>query len=222
MLKATDDAGNVLPEFEKVLDIDIKAAAEEITGKTLDQNLLSVVFDYEGNLWFATGGFRIYPERKQQGAMGYISREAIVFIISLFPILELRGGILASSLLDVTMWKGILISAVGNILPIPFILFFIKKIFTAMKKTKLLRPLVEKMENKAMKKRDQIEKYEFWGLVLFVGIPLPGTGAWTGALVASLIDMDIKKAFKAILLGICLAAVIMTLISYGVLGHIIR
>ena len=105
----------------------------------------------------------------------HISREAIVFIISLFPILELRGGILASSLLDVTMWKGILISAVGNILPIPFILFFIKKIFTAMKKTKLLRPLVEKMENKAMKKRDQIEKYEFWGLVLFVGIPLPGT-----------------------------------------------
>ena len=81
----------------------------------------------------------------------HISREAIVFIISLFPILELRGGILASSLLDVTMWKGILISAVGNILPIPFILFFIKKIFTAMKKTKLLRPLVEKMENKAMK-----------------------------------------------------------------------
>ena len=98
----------------------------------------------------------------------------------------------------------------------------IKKIFTAMKKTKLLRPLVEKMENKAMKKRDQIEKYEVGGLVLFVGIPLPGTGAWTGALVASLIDMDIKKAFKAILLGICLAAVIMTLISYGVLGHIIR
>ena len=91
-----------------------------------------------------------------------------------------------------------------------------------MKKAKLFRPLVEKMENKAMKKRDQIEKYEFWGLVLFVGIPLPGTGAWTGALVASLIDMDIKKAFKAILVGICLAAVIMTLISYGVLGHIIK
>lgn len=81
MLKATDGAGNVLPEFEKVLDIDIKAAAEEITGKTLDQNLLSVVFDYEGNLWFATGGFRIYPERKQQGAMGYISRAAIDAIL---------------------------------------------------------------------------------------------------------------------------------------------
>lgn len=152
----------------------------------------------------------------------HISREAVVFIISLFPILELRGGILASSLLEVTMWKGILISAIGNLIPIPFILFFIKKIFSMLKKTKLFRPLVEKLEKKAMNKRDQVEKYEFWGLALFVGIPLPGTGAWTGALVASLIDMDIKKAFKAILVGICIAAVIMTLISYGVLGFFLK
>ena len=82
MLKATDEDGNVLPEFEKVLDIDIKAAAEAALGKTLDQNLLAVVFDYEGNLWFATGGFRIYPDRKQQGAMGYISRAAIDAILN--------------------------------------------------------------------------------------------------------------------------------------------
>ena len=82
MLKATDEDGNVLPEFEKVLDIDIKAAAEAALGKTLDQNLLAVVFDYEGNLWFATGGFRIYPDRKQQGAMGYISRTAIDAILN--------------------------------------------------------------------------------------------------------------------------------------------
>ena len=82
MLKATDEDGNVLPEFEKVLDIDIKAAAEKALGKTLDQNLLAVVFDYEGNLWFATGGFRIYPDRKQQGAMGYISRTAIDAILN--------------------------------------------------------------------------------------------------------------------------------------------
>ena len=82
MLKATDEEGNVLPEFEKVLDIDIKAAAEAALGKTLDQNLLAVVFDYEGNLWFATGGFRIYPDRKQQGAMGYISRTAIDAILN--------------------------------------------------------------------------------------------------------------------------------------------
>lgn len=82
MLKATDEEGNVLPEFEKVLDIDIKAAAEAALGKTLDQNLLSVVFDYEGNLWFATGGFRIYPDRKQQGTLGYISRTAIDAILN--------------------------------------------------------------------------------------------------------------------------------------------
>ena len=82
MLKTTDDEGNVLPEFEKVLDIDIKAAAEAILGKTLDQSLLSVVFDYDGNLWFATGGFRIYPDRGQQGAIGYISRSAIDAILN--------------------------------------------------------------------------------------------------------------------------------------------
>ena len=82
MLKATDEEGNVLPEFEKVLDIDIKAAAEKALGKTLDQNLLSVVFDYDGNLWFATGGFRIYPDRKQQGTFGYISRSAIDAILN--------------------------------------------------------------------------------------------------------------------------------------------
>ena len=82
MLKTTDESGNVLPEFQKVLDVDIKAVAEAALGKTLDQKLLSVVFDYEGNLWFATGGFRIYPERKQQGAVGYISREAIDAILN--------------------------------------------------------------------------------------------------------------------------------------------
>ena len=82
MLKAADEEGNVLPEFEKVLDIDIKAAAEAALGKTLDQNLLSVVFDYEGNLWFATGGFRIYPDRKQQGTFGYVSRAAIDKILN--------------------------------------------------------------------------------------------------------------------------------------------
>ena len=82
MLRATDEAGNVLPEFEKVLDIDIKAAAETALGKALGQNLLSVVFDYEGNLWFATGGFRIYPQRAQQGVMGYIARSAIDAILN--------------------------------------------------------------------------------------------------------------------------------------------
>ena len=152
----------------------------------------------------------------------YISEKAVVFLISMMPLLELRGGLLASSLLKVSAVQAIPICIIGNILPIPFILLFIKKIFQWMKKIKCFRGLIEKLENRAMGRSEKIQQYEFWGLVLFVGIPLPGTGAWTGALVASLIDMDIKKAFKAILLGICLAAVIMTLISYGVLGHIIR
>lgn len=110
MLRATDEDGNVLPEFEKVLDIDIKAAAEKVLGKTLEQNLLSVVFDYDGNLWFATGGFRIYPEREQLGAVGYISRSAIndildgketdlekaVFVYELTPGEGAENGIAAS------------------------------------------------------------------------------------------------------------------------------
>ncbi len=152
----------------------------------------------------------------------HVSREVMVFIISLFPILELRGGILAASLLDITMWKGILISAIGNFIPIPFILLFIKKIFAFLRRFRLFRPLVDRLESRAMKKRGQVEKYEFWGLVLFVGIPLPVTGAWTGSLVAALLNMDVKKAILAELLGICMAAVIMTVISYGIIGSIIR
>ena len=153
---------------------------------------------------------------------GHVSREMIVFIISMVPILELRGGLLAASVLNINITRALWICIIGNIIPVPFILLLITPIFNWLKQTKTFRPMVEKMEARALSKREQVEKYEFWGLVLFVGIPLPGTGAWTGALVASLIDMDIKKAFKAILIGICLAAVIMTLISYGVLGHIIR
>ncbi len=152
----------------------------------------------------------------------YISRELVVFVISLFPILELRGGILAASLLDVPMWKGILISAVGNFIPIPFILVFIKKIFAWMRKFSIFRPIVEKMERRAMRRKGQIEKYEFIGLLFFVGIPLPMTGAWTGSLIAALLDMDVKRAIKAELCGICMAAFIMTVLSYGVIGSILR
>ena len=122
----------------------------------------------------------------------HISREMIIFIISMIPILELRGGLLAASLLKVSAAKAIPICIVGNIIPIPFILLFIKQIFKLLKKTKVFHNLIVKMENRAMGKSDQIKKYEFWGLVLFVGIPLPGTGAWTGSLIASLLDVDIK------------------------------
>lgn len=149
-----------------------------------------------------------------QNLAPYISEQAVIFIISLLPILELRGGLIAAALLKISMVQAIPICIIGNILPIPFILLFIKQIFKWLKKTKIFRPLIEKLENSAMGRSDKIKKGEFWGLVLFVGIPLPGTGAWTGALIASLLDIDIKKSSLAILLGIALATVIMCIVTY--------
>lgn len=151
---------------------------------------------------------------------GKAGKELTVFIISMVPILELRGGLLAASpaLLNVDMWRAIPLCMIGNILPVPFILLLITPIFNWLRGTKLFRPLVEKLEKRALSKSDQIEKYEFWGLLLFVGIPLPGTGAWTGALIASLLGVKLKKSFPAIALGVLMAACIMTVLSYGVLG----
>ncbi|MCB7305359.1 small multi-drug export protein [Bariatricus massiliensis] len=153
---------------------------------------------------------------------GKAAKEVIIFIISMVPILELRGGLLAAgpAFLDIPTWRAIPICLIGNLIPIPFILWLIRPIFKWLRKTKLFRPLVEKLEEKAMSKSDKIEKYEFLGLVLFVGIPLPGTGAWTGALIASLLDIDWKKAFLAIVLGVCLASAIMYFVSYVLIGGI--
>ena len=148
----------------------------------------------------------------------FISPEGAVFIISMIPILELRGGLLAASLLKISAAKALPICIVGNILPIPFILILIRHVLECMKKVPCFRGIALWLERKAMSKKGQIEKYEFWGLMLFVGIPLPGTGAWTGALVASLLHMKFGKAFGAILVGIALATVIMSILSYGVLG----
>ena len=139
----------------------------------------------------------------------------------MIPILELRGGLIVSKLLEVPITTAIPLCIIGNIIPIPFILLFIKQIFKWMKKIRLFRGLVEKLEQKAMGKSDNIKKYEFWGLVLFVGIPLPGTGAWTGSLIAALLDIDFKKAVLAELLGIAIATVIMSIFSYGLLGALL-
>ncbi|MCI9390044.1 MAG: small multi-drug export protein [Lachnospiraceae bacterium] len=151
----------------------------------------------------------------------YISEQAVVFLISMFPILELRGGLLAASLLKVSAVQAIPICVIGNIIPIPFILLFIRQIFKWLKKVRIFRPIIVKLEEKAMGKSDQIRKYEFWGLVAFVGIPLPGTGAWTGALIASLLGVDIKKSSAAILLGIAVATVIMYIFSYVIVGNVV-
>ncbi|MBQ7371628.1 MAG: small multi-drug export protein [Blautia sp.] len=144
----------------------------------------------------------------------YISAEAVIFLISMIPILELRGGLIAAALLKVEAIRAIPICIIGNIIPIPFILLFIRQIFKLLKKTNVFRGLVEKLEARAMGKSDRIKKYEFWGLLLFVGIPLPGTGAWTGSLIASLLEIDIKKSSLAILCGIIMASAIMYTVSY--------
>jgi len=151
----------------------------------------------------------------------YVSREAVVFLISMIPILELRGGLIVASLLQVPIIKAIPYCIIGNIIPIPFILLFIRQVFKWLKKIRLFRGIIEKLEERAMGKSDNIRRYEFWGLVLFVGIPLPGTGAWTGSLIAALLEVDFKKAVLAELLGIVMATVIMSFLSYGLLGALL-
>lgn len=147
----------------------------------------------------------------------YVPAEVVTFIVSLLPLLECRGGIIVGRLLDLPLLTTIVVSVIGNILPIPFILLFIKKIFAWLRPTKLMGPIVQKLENKAMNKSDALDKGEFIGLLLFVGIPLPGTGAWTGSLIASLLGVDTKKASIAILIGIAMATTIVSLIMYGIL-----
>ena len=145
-------------------------------------------------------------------------KELIVFIISILPILELRGGLIAASLLNVSPLTGYIVSIIGNTLPVPFILLFINKILDWMGKSKIkwMNKLSKWLDKKARKHKDSIEKYGYLGLTLFVGVPLPGTGAWTGCLAASVLNMDKKKSFISIM-----ASIIMMLISYGLLKRIV-
>jgi len=151
----------------------------------------------------------------------YVSAKMVVFIVSLMPILECRGGLIVAKLLGVDLLEAIPICVIGNLLPIPFILLFIEKIFKWMKQFAIFRPLVERLEQRGMARSKALENGEFVALMLFVGIPLPGTGGWTGSLAAALLDMDIKKASLAILLGVFIATVIMSIVSYGLLGYFI-
>ena len=149
-------------------------------------------------------------------------REIVVFIISLLPLLELRGGILAASILKLSPIPGYIISIIGNVIPIPFILLLINKILSWMRNNKFFKGVANWLFEKVEKHKGQIEKFGYFGLVLFVGIPLPGTGAWTGSLIASVLEMDRKKSFTAIMIGIVMASVIMMIISYGVVARLIN
>ena len=152
---------------------------------------------------------------------GTIPSQLIVFIVSMIPILELRGSILAAGFMDVSFLETYVVAVLGNLLPIPFILMFIKKILEWMKSTKAFSRIANAIEKKALSKREQIDKYGYFGLFLFVAIPLPGTGAWTGALLAVLLGMKNKKAFIPIALGVMAAGLVMSLLAFGIIQKIV-
>lgn len=146
----------------------------------------------------------------------WLSPEVIIFLISLLPVLELRGGLIAAALLGVDWTVAFPICVIGNMLPIPFILLFIRKIFDFIKKTNFLwmAKIVEKLDEKATKKSKGVETASFWGLFAFVAIPLPGTGGWTGALVANVLNIKTARASWIIALGIITAGIITSTITY--------
>ncbi len=145
-----------------------------------------------------------------------IPPQLVAFAISLFPVFELRGGMIAARLLEIPFLQAFIICFIGNMIPIPFILLFIRKIFAWMRKFKAFAKIVDKMEERSEKKKGTIQKYKEWGLLLFVAIPLPGTGGWTGALIAALMDLRFKKCLPIITLGVFIAGLIMSLITYGI------
>lgn len=140
----------------------------------------------------------------------------LTFLISMVPIVELRGALPVATGAGLDWKIAIPVAILGNMLPVPFIIVFIKKIFALMRNASArLDKIVVRLENKAFNKRDVIDKYGPWGLWIFVAIPLPGTGAWTGALIAAMLDIPLKKAFPAIAAGVVTAGVIVAFVSYG-------
>lgn len=151
-----------------------------------------------------------------------VGKELCVFFCSMLPVIELRGAIPLACGLGLPWWQAYLISVVGNLLPVPFILLLINAVikWMASSKVKLFNKIANFLLTKVEKKRERIEKYSFWGLCIFVAIPLPMTGAWTGSLVAAVIGMKPWKAFLSALLGVILAGAIVTLIVYGGIGFL--
>lgn len=141
-----------------------------------------------------------------------------VILLSMIPVAELRLAIpLAITQYGLPPLEAFLFGCIGNLIPVPFIVLFIRKIFKWLKKFRAFRGIVEKIEERGNSKRETVEKYKFWGLFIFVAIPLPGTGAWTGALIAGLMDMRLKKALPSITLGVVTAGIIVTFMTTGVL-----
>lgn len=140
----------------------------------------------------------------------------MTILVSMLPIIELRGGIPYGVVAGLSVKSALMCALIGNVIPVPFLIIFTTKVFSWLrKKSEKLNAFVTRMENKALSKKDVIDKYEFLGLVILVAIPLPGTGAWTGCLVAAVLEMDWKKAFLAVCLGVVIAGLIVSFITYG-------
>ena len=140
----------------------------------------------------------------------------LTFLVAMVPVVELRGAIPFGVVHGLNLWTAIIASVLGNLVPVPFIILFIRRIFAWMRAhMPKLDGLVTRMEKKAEKNRAAVEKYAFWGLAILVAIPLPGTGAWTGALVAAMMEMRLKRAFPAIVIGVVIAGVIVSIVTYG-------
>ena len=144
-----------------------------------------------------------------------------IFLISLLPVIELRGSIPVGYYQGLPWYTNMITSIIGNLLPVPFILLFVVKVFEFMKKRNIMVGFIEKIEKRAMSRSESIANKEFIGLMLFVAIPLPGTGAWTGALIAALLQFNRKKSFMYICIGVLIAASLVTLGVYGVIGSFI-
>lgn len=143
------------------------------------------------------------------------------FLWSMVPVIELRGAIPIGTALGIDLWLAIVVSIFGNMVPVPFIIVFIRRIFEWMRhKSNKLDKIVAAMENKAEKNRAVVDRYKFWGLVILVAIPLPGTGAWTGALVAAMMEMRLKDAVPAIFLGVIIAGVIVAAVTGGIFAFL--
>lgn len=149
----------------------------------------------------------------QETAFGHY---LITFFISMLPVLELRGGIPAGVSMGLEPWKAMLVSIAGNMVPVPFIILFIRKIFKWLRhKSMRLERLVSRLESRAAGKWEKVHRFELIGLFILVAIPLPGTGAWTGALIAALMDLQIRRAFPAITAGVVVAGILITGLTYG-------
>lgn len=155
---------------------------------------------------------RLWMEQNFFGELLYTA------LMAMAPVVELRGAIpFGHNVLGLNIWLAAAASIVGNLLPVPFIIIYVRRVFAFLRrKIPKLNRMVDRLVRKAEGKRETVNKYGFWGLCILVAIPLPGTGAWTGSMVAAFMDMRIKKAFPAIALGVVIAAVIVSFLTTGV------